>query len=652
MKKMKGEDQKIIFPYRIPIFLFFISILIIIAYYQIVNHDFLNLDDPLQLTSNPHVLSGFSWVNTLWSFSPKSPCSPITWFVYTSVFDLFGLNPRIFHGISLFLHVMNSVLLFVILKRMTNEFWKSAIVTVLFAVHPINVESVAWVAELNNVLSCFFFMLVILAYNSYAKRCKWKRYMLALVVFELGMLTKPILMSMPFILLLLDLWPLQRINIKIKKGEGIWLEGVPIRRLILEKIPFLFLSILSVVSTLFKVKAHTSLTSLAYVPISLRIENALVSYIKYLVKVFWPVNLMVLHSYPISIPWWFISVSCSILIILTVFALRNVTRQPYYLVGWLWFIGGLVPFLGLIQGGLWPDMADRYAYINYIGVFIALTWGISNLIKKRFNSYIILTVAVALIITTFTALTWKQVGYWKNSITLYEHILKIDPKNEAAHGNLGTALLDQGDTKGAIYHFLEALKINPNSSKTYFNLGVAYSRQNEKEKALACFSHALVIDPNDWEAINVIGDIYVSMSDIGHAVTYYIKLAKLRQQQGNPGDAINGYKKALMIQPKSVQALYGLSLTYLSIKNYSKALEMLQSIREVQPKDPTIYYDIACVYAKQNMVNEAVSWLGKAVQMGFSNYDLIMTDPDLANIRDTKLMNNILKSVNAKSIIK
>ncbi len=644
MNKMKGEDQKIIFPYRIPIFLFFISILIIIAYYQILNHNFLNLDDPMYLTSNPRVLSGFSWVNILWSFSPKSPGSPITWFVYTSVFYFFGLNPRVFHGISLFLHVVNSVLLFVILKRMTNEFGKSAIVTALFAVHPINVESVAWIAELNNVLSCFFFMLVILAYNSYVERPKLKRYMLALVVFELGMLAKPILMSVPFILLLLDLWPLQRINIKIKEGEGIWLEGVSIRRLILEKIPFLFLSILSVVSFLFTVKAHTSLTSLAYSPISLRIENALVSYIKYLVKVFWPVNLMVLRSYPISIPWWFISVSCLILIILTVFALRNVTRQPYYLVGWLWFIGGLVPFIGLIQGGLWPDMADRYAYINFIGVFIALTWGISNLIKKRFNSYIILTVVVALIITTFTALTWKQVGYWKDSITLYEHVLKIDPKNEAAHGNLGTALLDKGDSKGAIYHFLEALKINPNSSKTYFNLGVAYSQQNEKEKALECFSQALVIDPNDWEAINIIGDIYVSMGDIGHAVTYYIKLAKLRQKQGNPGDAINGYKKALMIQPKSVQALYGLSLTYLSIQNYSKALEVLQSIREVKPKDPTIYYNIACVYARQNMIDKSIEWLKFSIEKGFHNWGLIKSDSDLANIRNTAFVHELIKN--------
>ena len=630
-----------------------LALIIFISYYRILGHGFINLDDTVQVTANKNVLSGITWENILWSFTPKSPCSPLTWLTYAATINFFGLKPRIFHSISLLLHIANSSLLFYGLKRMTGDFWKSFIVSTLFAIHPINVESVAWIAEVNNVLSGLFFILTLIVYHIYTRKSDYKRYVLMALVFELGLLSKPTIMTLPFILFLFDYWPLGRIHFEKQKNK-ICVTGVPIPKLVLEKLPLLFLSFISFIGTALQHAKHTTFHSLSQVPMSFRINNALVSYLKYLGKMFWPFHLGVLYPYPNTIPLWQTAGAVIVLIAITTLALWSFLRRPYYLVGWLWFLGALVPFLGIIQSGIWPEMADRYAYITLIGIFIILSWGASDLIsliRTRTIAYAA-NAMVGVIICLLALSTWVQAGYWKDSITLFEHVLTLNPNNEPAQGDLGAALLDQGDTKGAIYHLLEALKIHPNSSKTYFNLGVAYSQQNEKEKAIACFSHALVIDPNDWEAINVIGDIYVSMNDIGHAVTYYIKLAKLRQQQGNPGDAINGYKKALRIQPKSVQALYGLSLTYLSIQNYSKALEVLQSIREIQPKDPTIYYNIACVYAKQNMVNEAVSWLGKAVQMGFSNYDLIMTDPDLARIRDTKLINDILKSVNAKSMIK
>jgi tetratricopeptide (TPR) repeat protein len=452
-----------------------------------------------------------------------SPCSPLTWLTYAGTIDLFGQNPRSFHLISLILHLANSILLFYTLKKMTGAHWKSFIVAILFAIHPINVESVVWIAEVNNVLSGLFFMLTLITYHIYTQKPDYKRYLLVILIFELGLLSKQVLMTQPFILLLLDFWPLQRIQIeKLKNNNVIRLVGVPIKRLILEKIPLLILSFISFSLLLLTIPKHTTFTPLSYTPISLRIANALISYLKYLGKLFWPYNLGVLYPYPKAIPLWETIVAVICLIVITVMVLRLFQLRPYLLIGWLWFLGALVPFLGIVQSGLWPEMADRYAYIPFIGIFITLSWGFSDLvsiIRMRMIKNAV-NVIIGIIICILYVSTWVQIGYWKDSITLYEHILKFNPNNLAIHGNLGAAFLERGEPGKAILHLNEVLRMTPDSATTCFDLGVAYYQLKDYQKALVYFRQALLINPNDIESYNIIVNIQAAMGKTNDAIKY------------------------------------------------------------------------------------------------------------------------------------
>jgi hypothetical protein len=451
-----NELRKVFLRYKVPLFYLLIILLTTLAYYQTIGHDFVNFDDPLQLTKNEHVLRGLTWENLIWAFSLESQCSPLTFLTYTLCNSICGLNPHAFHGMSLVLHIINCLLLFTLLKKMTREFWKSATVGLLFALHPMNVESVAWVAELNNVLSGLFFMMTLLTYNLYTERPNLRRYFLVLLSFALGLLSKPAIMTLPFILLLLDLWPLKRIQVKKggvnKRWWGIDISGIPLSRLIMEKIPLLMLSCMSLTVNLISAENRMGLYGSGFRPLSLRCSNAIVSYVKYLGKLFWPHDLFVNYPYPSMIPWWHVITAGLVLVSLTLLVFRLIVRYPYYLVGWLWFLGGLVPFLGIFQAGTWPEMADRYAYLTYIGIFIALSWGIPDLLIKWKNHRIIMALGTSTLILVLTALTWVQVGYWKDSITLFNHVIAMTKKTSMnsdnyalaiAYNNLGQALYER-----------------------------------------------------------------------------------------------------------------------------------------------------------------------------------------------------------------
>lgn len=733
---------------------------ILLSYYRILDNGFVNLDDPLQVTANSHVLSGITWENIKWSFSFQSPCSPLTWLTYAATVGLFGASPGPFHAISLLLHTANSLLLLYALRVLTGDFRKSLAVSLLFAVHPINVESVAWIAEINNVLSGLFFMLTLVAYRSYSRAPGIWRYILVAVVFELGLLSKSSIMTLPFILLLLDFWPLKRIEIE-RTGRSLRLAGTPLKRLVLEKLPLLFLSSISLASSLLMQPQHTTFTPLSLAPMSLRISNALVSYLKYLGKLFWPVDLGVLYPYPSAIPLWETVGAVIVLSGVTFFAVRTFLQRPYLLVGWLWFLGSLVPFLGIIQSGLWPEMADRYAYIPFIGAFIILSWGTSDLLcllgKKSILYAARLAAGAALCLLSLA--TWVQTEYWKDSVTLFEHVLTLNPDNEPAHGNLGSALLNRGEIEKALFHMKEALRLNPYSADTCFNLGMAYSLRNDHEKALHYLRRALQIDPGDTgsynlagnilaaagrideaveyynkalrlnprdhesymnlgntmlksgnidkaiqcyqeiiridpkcaEAYNNLGTAYINKGDIGNAYrnyalavqlrpgyedavenmqkidklrdalrasiediqksaaadpgnpAHYVQLAGLKLRMGETDGALKDYHRALSLKEDSLDALNGLLLIYSGRQEYANALDALRKIHELQPDNPDVYYNYACLYSRQNNIEEAVKWLGLAVEKGFSNWELIMKDPDLAGIRNTPFVMDLMK---------
>ena len=732
--------KKVISTYIDYLFYLFLIISTSIVYFQTTSHDFVNLDDFLQLTKNSHVLSGFTWENLWFALSPKSECSLLTWFSYTSTNAMFGLHPGVFHLMSLVLHITNSMLLFSLLKNMTGKFWQSSFVGALFALHPINVESVAWVAELNNVLSGLFFMLTVLAYYFYTKLATWKRYIPALFLFELGLLAKPVLMTLPFILLLLDLWPLKRITIERKEVNcNLWrlrLSGVPISRIILEKIPFMILSLVSLINLSISVNSRMGFTNLEIIPFSQRILYAFATWVKYLGKLFWPLNLAVIYPFPSRIVWWQLAGSGLLLVSVTILALRLLYHSPYFFVGWFWFLGGLVPFLGIIQAGLWCNIQDRYAYLTYIGIFIVLSWGIPDLLARWRYYRTAIAIAGSAVIFGLSLLTWVQVGYWKDSISLFRHVLAVTTDishvfNKSgfaiAHNNLGIALFDKGDSQGATSHFRQAIDIYPYYADPYFNLGNISAQQKHYEEAaqqyLMCmkinpqkveaytkigfimaatgnydeaikyYAEALQRDPHQGLVYYCLGNVYIEKGNMSKAIEYFKatirenpgyldatnqlikkammvqknidalilstqerikaepknpfmhkKLGDILRQQAKYDEAIDQYQKATAINPNFIQAMYGLVLVYSDLHNYSKALDLLQNIRQEQPDNPEVYYNIACIYAKQNMTKESIGWLNQAIDKGFKNWDQIKKDPDLASIRNTAFINELIKN--------
>ncbi len=732
----------------------FLVLSTVLAYSRLPGNAFINLDDPLQLLSNERMLSGLSWGNVLWSFGPESPCSPVTWLAYATIHATFGLQPWAYHVASLVLHTASAVILYLFLRSSTGEYLKSAFVASLFALHPINVESVAWVAELNNVLSGLFFMLTLGLYAWYARRPGPVRYLVTLATFGLGLLAKPVLMTLPFILLLVDLWPLRRI-----RTEGN--PGMSLVRLVAEKVPFMLMALASVISTLLTVKEHASFYTTDAVPILLRLSNALVSYMKYLGKLFWPTDLALLYPYPDAVPWWQTAGAGFALLLMTIAALKVMRRHPYVLTGWLWFLGGLVPFLGIVQAGQWPEMADRYAYLTFIGVFATLAWGIPDLAGRFGLPRRVTTAACVTVILVLMALTWLQVGHWKNSVTLFTHVLSINPGNPVSHNSMANGLNEQGQTQEAISHYQQALQINPSYHDALFNLGLAYQdsgrledarRYLEKaqqvdpslpdahaalgsvladmglmEEAMRHLKESLRLNPTSAEALTSMGNIllragrfdeavkhyslvlrshpdkpevlnnlgtaFASRGDMEQAVSYFEEALRIRPDfpdarqnleraraslheaeqslkglledlekrprdpdlltrvgdhyalHGKAQEAVDQYSDALSVRPDHVPALFGRALVMASKQDYEGALEDFLLMRKIQPANPKIPYNIACLYARQNDVREALGWLEEAVNKGFRDRGLLNKDPDLGAVRDTEGFKRILRLI-------
>ena len=572
-------------------------------------------------------------------------------------------------------------------------------------------------------------MLILLAYYFYTQGSDWKKYILTLLLFELGLLSKPSIMTLPFVLLFLDLWPLKRIHVEggvdTSKFWGLKFSGIPVLRLVLEKIPFIFLSLGSFLYNVMGANKRMGLYSTELKPLGLRVSNVFVSYVKYLWKSFWPHDLVIFYPYPASIPWWQTASTCLVIVLLTISALRAVYKYPYYIVGWLWFLVTLVPFLGIFQAGLWPEMADRYAYLTYIGIYIILSWGIYDLLGKwkfyRFVIPILSSGAVA----TLMMLTWFQVGYWKDSESLFKHAIDSNKNNFMAYNNLGAALLEKGDLDGAISHFERSIEIQPYFQGSHFNLGRSFFKEKRYEKAIEqlqiCIKNnpqmadnygllgnimlemgnydegiknlniALRISPHyekGWsllgqayynkgnlkksieclqEALNIVpGDIpsVRKLDQAKTALNEYValnlrlqelikadpknpllltKLGDSYRQIGSNNEAIAQYQKAISIKPQSIEALDGLVIVYSNIPEYAKALDVLKNMRQIRPDNPDIYYNIACIYAKQYMVEKSIKWLKQSINKGFHNWVLLEKDPDLVNIKNTSYVIGLMK---------
>ncbi len=532
---------------RNSVVIFLFSIAIFCVYLPVFQNGFIvNFDDHAYVIGNPSVKEGLTYGGAVWAFTAVHSYNwhPMTWLSHMLDVQLFGLNPWGHHLVNVLFHVANSLLLFVILRKLTAALWRSLFVAAIFALHPLHVESVAWIAERKDVLSTFFGFLAILAYVDFTRSSKTSRYLLVLLFFVLSLMAKQMFVTFPFLLLLLDYWPLQRWN-PSPSNSGIRTarpESKPLPSLVLEKLPLLILAIGSSVVTYFLQKKSGALN--LDTPLLLNTGNALISYVKYIAKMFWPHPLAAIYPFnPDEINSPNVIAAGVFVLAVSSFALRQMRTHPYFLVGWLWYLVTLVPVAGFVRIGD-HAMADRYTYVPLTGLFVILVWGVHEWIQRlRLNKGIVVALSIT-VMSVLSLMTMKQTTYWKNDIVLFEHAIEVTGDNAPAHKRLGLAYgslmnvekatLDRKIAKllhyqylrkirpndfevrfmlgtsymellkydEAISEYLLCLRLNAKSSKVYNNLGIAYSNKGNIIQAKRAFIEASILDPNSNEAIH------------------------------------------------------------------------------------------------------------------------------------------------------
>ena len=527
------------------------------VYCRVHSYDFINYDDPGYVSENPNIQNGITLQAIKWAFTTGNMGNwhPLTWLSHILDWWLFGSNAGGHHLTNLIFHIANPLLLFIVLKQMTQRLWLSAFVAAMFALHPLHVESVAWISERKDVLSTFFWLLTMWAYVRFVNRRRVADYVLMAVFFVFGLMAKPMLVTLPFVLLLLDYWPLNR----IKSRQSL----LP---LFIEKIPlFMMVIASSVITYLVQIKGG-AVTKFAVLPLKFRILNAFVSYIEYIGKMFWPVKLVYFYPHPgpnISVLYAF--VSAVLLLAITVFILRFAKSHHYLVTGWFWYLGTLIPVIGLVQVGV-QAMADRYSYITLTGLFIIIAWGLPELFGRRKVLLASLSVAV---LVALSICTYIQLQYWKSSLPLFQHALKVNDNNyNAANSNyvahlcIADVLLKEGRIDEAIYHNYEAVRIRPDLIETHNDLGNNLYKIGRIDHAIGSYRMALEINPADAEVNANIGVAFATKGDFAQAEQHYriaVKTLDTPAVHNNLGyalakmgkfdEAIEQFRLALQINP-------------------------------------------------------------------------------------------------------
>ena len=578
------------------------------------------------------------------------------------MFELFGLKPRWHHLTNLLFHIANALLLFFVFHRMTKATWQSAFVAALFALHPLHVESVAWVAERKDVLSTFFWMLTMGAYIHYVEHPRLKNYLAVLTFLALGLMAKPMLVTLPFVLLLLDYWPLQRFEHKTptqeisaemnkpisaskRKGKSSGKQTVQamvkeekpadrkyqwalVRPLLIEKIPLFALAALSSITTFIVQQKGGSVASLEGIAPGVRIANAFVSYIIYVRKVIWPDDLAVFYPHPGLLPFWQILGAVFLLIAVTVTVILEAKRFPYLAVGWLWFTGTLVPVIGIVQVGS-QALADRYTYVPLIGLFIMAAWGIPELLKNWRYRKEALAASSALILMCLLILTWTQVGYWRSSVELYDHALKVTGHNDTIHNNRGDAYCRLGNLRQAILDFDKAIEINPQYAEAYYNRGVTYGKLGNHRQAIEDFDRAIEAAPERPEPYYNRGFAYGELGDFRKAIENYDRAIEINSENakaynsrgvayGKLGDqrqAISDYERAIEINPGFAMAFNNRGFAYDSLGYHKQAIEDYNKTIEIDPDSVKAYYNRGIAYSELGNNGQAVEDMKTAARL-------------------------------------
>ncbi len=576
-------------PPRIPVWLLTVLLVLVTIdlYWPATRCDFINFDDQAYVTANPHVQGGLNWEGVKWAFSHPVEVNwhPLTVMSHMLDCQLFGLNPWGHHLVNVLFHSLNAALVFALLRQLTGATWRSLLVAALFAFHPLHVESVAWVSERKDVLSAYFGLLAFIFYTRYARkrstianqapeakiapaldpRPATLDYMLALFFLTLGLLSKPMLVTWPFVMLLLDYWPLERFH-----PRSAW-------RLVMEKVPFFVLAAAAGFVTFVVQKQAGAVAPASALPLGARGGNALVSYCRYLGKVIWPTDLAVFYPHPGYWPLAKVLLAGMVMVVISVLFFVKRRRYPFLLMGWLWYCGTLVPMIGLVQSGAWA-MADRHTYLPSLGLLILAIWGANEMTRHWRHRIIALSAAGLTAIVLCIGLTQRQLGYWQDSETLFRHALAVTENNPLARDNLGSALIKKGDLDGAINQFQEAIRLKPDDFEAHYCFGIALDEKGQMDEAISQYQEAIHLKPDDADIHDSLGNALILKGQTNEAIIQFQEAIRLKPdfaeahnnlgvalgKKGQMDEAISQFQEAIRLKPDDADAH----------NNLNRALEM------------------------------------------------------------------------------
>lgn len=641
-------------------------VLTLAAFWQVKDNEFLNFDDDVYVTENLHVQAGLTPAGIAWAFTTLDAefWHPLTWLSLMLDAQIYGPSPSGFHMSNLIWHILTTLLLFWLLHRMTGAVWPSAFVAALFGVHPLHVESVAWIAERKDMVSGFFWMMTLCLYVYYTEKPDIKRYLLVMLSFACGLMSKSIVVTLPVILILLDYWPLGRLkrkmnavsappaktpvsaqtekNRKAAKSKiidplavpampddtaqpSLWF--IPIWQ-IKEKAPFFILSFVFVGLTIYA----QDVLKLESWPLWSRIANAFVSYLTYVAHIFYPLGLAVFYPYVISLPVWKIVLCVLLFFSISAAVIATARRFPQLVVGWCWYVIALLPVIGIIQVGK-HSWADRYSYLSSIGITIMLAWGVPLLFKdKSWRKKILMPVGIVFVLI-MVLLTWRQVGFWQNSIMLYERALKVTENNALAHYNLASTYVDYGRTQDAKPHFREAIRIRPNAYEPRVNLGVALATEGNYEEAIKLYKEAIEIYPQDEVTYCNLGAAYSDTGRDKEAAEQFFKAmelnpdyseayfnyANLLKKQGKIAEAVTQYRRAIELNFGHVEAHQALGEILTNQNQSAEAIVHYLEVVKAKPTEFRVLNNLAVNMDKQGRYVEAIDYYRRALDIQPNN---------------------------------
>ena len=566
------------------------------VFWQVNQYDFVILDDVFYVTMNSHVQSGIAMDGVCWAFSTKyfGFWNPLVWISFMADYKLYSLNAGAYHMTNLILHILSTILLFWLFCRMTGAIWESAFVAALFALHPMHVESVAWISERKDVLSAFFWMLTLCLYVYYTEKPVIKRYLLVLFSFVLALMSKPMVVTLPVIMILLDYWPLKRFGSQ-RGNLFLWQ--------LKEKIPFFVLSVALVIITFYNSNTPDISTTqnLKQFPLISRLANVPVAFVTYLEKTFWPHDMAVLYPFTEQIPLWQVIGALLLILVITIFVILMLKRLPYLFVGWLWFAISIAPVIGIIQISLLVPyaMADRYHYLPSIGIDIMLAWGIPFLFKREHIRKKVLFPTGFATIAILAFLSWKQCCYWKNSFELFNHAVQVTKDNYLAHQYLGIALYDVGKLNEAIFHYNNVIRLKPDYAGTYINRGNAYDKIGQYNLAIGDYNKAISLTPD------------YAVAYFNRGVTY----GTLGQYQL----AIEDYSKAILLKPNNFEAYHKRGYEYAKVGQYQRAIDDYNKAIFLSPGYSDAYTERGITYGRSGQYQLAIVDFNEAVRLKSDN---------------------------------